>query len=56
MFPATGILVSYFTGFAGNSRVAPVTQSIGTAQAPIVWPPQYTETQELLGLQVPFTK
>lgn len=56
MFPATGVLVSYFIGFAGNSLVDPVTQSTGTVQAPIVRPLQYTPTHELLGLQVPLSK
>lgn len=53
---ATRVLVSYFIGVAGNSLVYPVTQNTGTVQVPIVQSLQYTPTQEILGLQVPFTK
>lgn len=56
VLPATGVLVSYFTGFAGNSLVQPMTQNIGTVQVPIVQPLQYIPKQDILGLQVSFTK
>lgn len=56
MLPATWVLVSYFIGFAGSSPVHPMAQNTGTVQVPIVQPLQYTPTQEILGLQMPFTK